>query len=159
MQIGQAPTYTMDLTAQGLPEPRLHPVNGNATTIDVPLYTDFKLHDICGGPSDPNAELLNQNQPAGSDSFFAGNRLFLTKRLWDVGSKPNHYHHGKYTTIRESILAHAGEAADAEKTFAGLSAYDQDSIIEFLKSLKVLPPGARALAIDEDGNPVQWPPK
>src|SRR5579883_312653 len=159
LQAGQAPTYTMDLTAQGLPEPRLRPANENATAIDVPLYTDFKLHDICGGPSDPNAEVLNQNEPAGSDSFFAGNRLFLTKRLWDIGSKPNHYHHGKYTTIRESILAHAGEAADAEKTFAGLSAYDQDSIIEFLKSLKVLPPGARALAIDEDGNPVQWPPK
>jgi hypothetical protein len=117
LQPGQAPTYTMDLTAQGLPEPRLRPIDGNSRTINVPLYSDFKLHDISNGPSDPNAEVLNQNAPAGSDGFFAGNRLFLTKRLWDIGSKPNHYHHGKYTTIRESILAHAGEAAAAEQAW------------------------------------------
>lgn len=159
LQVGQAPALTMDLTAQHLPEPRLRPINGNRTTINVPLYSDFKLHDICNGPSDPNVEVLNQNEPAGSDGFFAGNRRFLTRRLWDIGSKPNHYHHGRYTTIRESILAHAGEATAAERGFAGLSVYDQGSIIEFLKSLKVLPPGTRALAVDEDGNPVQWPPK
>jgi CxxC motif-containing protein (DUF1111 family) len=159
LQTGQAPVYTMNLTAHGLPEPRLRPINGTVSTISVPLYSDLKLHDICNGPNDPNIEVLNQNEPAGSDNFFAGNRFFLTKRLWDVGSKPNYYHHGRYTTIRESILAHGGEAAAAERAFAGLSMYDQGSVIEFLKSLKVLPPGARALAIDEDGNPVQWPPK
>ncbi len=156
LQPGLTPTYTMDLTAAGLPEPRLRPVNG---TISVSAYTDFKLHDISRGPDDPNVEVLNQNEPAGSAAFFGGNRYFLTKRLWDVGSKPNHFHHGRYTTIRESILAHAGEAAEAGGRFRELNVYDQGSIIEFLKSLRVLPPGTKELAIDEDGSPVQWPPK
>jgi hypothetical protein len=133
---GDGPTFTMDLTDPRLPHPRLRPVNG---VIHVPAYTDFKLHDICSGPDDPNAESIDQNQPAGSQAFFTGNRRFLTKRLWNVGSSPNHFHHGKFTTIRESILAHAGEAEDTRSSFANLSPYDQGSIIEFLKTLKVLP--------------------
>jgi hypothetical protein len=138
LQTGGAPNYTMDLTSNKLPSPRL---KAKKNVIMVPLYTDFKLHNICSGPTDPNGEALNQNQAAGSAAFFAGNQFFLTKRLWTVGSKPNHFHHGKYTTIRESILAHAGEALASEQAFAMLSAYDQGSIIEFLKTLKA--PGAK----------------
>jgi CxxC motif-containing protein (DUF1111 family) len=140
LRAGDGPTFTMDLTDPRLPHPRLRPVNG---VIHVPAYTDFKLHDICSGADDPNAEALDQNQPAGSEAFFAGNRRFLTKRLWSVGSSPNHFHHGKFTTIRESILAHAGEAEDTRNDFGNLSPYDQGSIIEFLKTLKVLPEGTK----------------
>jgi hypothetical protein len=151
-----APTLMMDLTDRLLPHPRLTPVEG---VVNVPAYTDFKLHDICTGPNDPNAEPINQNQPAGSPSFFAGNRYFLTKRLWNVGSSPNHFHHGKFTTIRESIMAHAGEAQASQTNFANLSPYDQGSIIEFLKTLKVLPAGTRSLIVDEHNRPIEWPPK
>ena len=98
------------------------------------------------------------SQPAGSRAFFAGNRYFLTKRLWNVGSSPNHFHHGKYTTIRESILAHAGEAQLSQTNFASLTSYEQGSIIEFLKTLKVLPAGTRSLVVDEHNRPIQWPP-
>lgn len=41
LQLGQAPAYRLDLTAPGLPEPRLRPENG---VVNVPAYTDFKLH-------------------------------------------------------------------------------------------------------------------
>lgn len=152
---GEAATLTMDLTNRLLPHPRLMPVNG---VIHVAAYTDFKLHDICTGPNDPNVEMIDQNQPAGSPAFFAGNRYFLTKRLWNVGSSPNHFHHGKYTTIRESIWAHAGEAQLTHDNFARLSSYDQGSIIEFLKTLKVLPAGTRSLVVDEHNRPIEWPP-
>ena len=152
---GDAPAFNMDLTDRLLPQPRLKPIN---RVIQVPAYTDFKLHDITSGANDPNAEVIDQNQPPGSAAFFAGNRYFLTKRLWNVGSTPNHYHHGKFTTIRESILAHAGEAQSSKDNFANLSSYDQGSIIEFLKTLQVLPAGTRALVVDEQGQPIQWPP-
>jgi len=108
---GDAATFTMDLTDRLLPRPRLMPVIG---AISVSAYTDFKLHDICSGPSDPNGEAIDQNQPAGSQAFFAGNQYFLTKRLWNMGSSPNHFHHGKFTTIRESVIAHAGEAQSSQ---------------------------------------------
>lgn len=152
---GDAATFTIDLTDRLLPRPRLTPVNG---VISVPAYTDFKLHDICSGPDDPNVEAIEQNQPSGAPAFFAGNRYFLTKRLWNVGSSPNHFHHGKFTTIRESIVAHAGEAQSTQTNFANLSPYDQGSIIEFLKTLKALPPGTRSLIVDEHNRPMEWPP-
>ena len=37
--------------------------------------------------------------------------------------------------------AHAGEALDSRRAFEAASAYDQDSVIEFLKTLQVPAPG------------------
>jgi hypothetical protein len=37
--------------------------------------------------------------------------------------------------------------------FKALSDYDRDAIIEFLKSLQVLPPGTPSLVVDENGRP------
>jgi len=42
---------------------------------------------------------------------------------------------------------------------ANLSPYDQCSIIEFLKTLKVLPPKARSLIVDGHNQPIDWPPE
>jgi len=120
------------LTSDELPLPRLKPANG---VIMVPLYTDYNLHDICKGPDDPNVEPLNANEKAGSAPFFGGNSKFLTRRLWAVGSKPNYFHHGQFTTIREAILNHFGEALPTQQAFSALTSYQQGSIIEFLKTL------------------------
>ncbi|MGH9652208.1 MAG: di-heme oxidoredictase family protein, partial [Bryobacteraceae bacterium] len=79
LQPGQAPTLSVDLASNDLPQPRLKPVHG---VVMVPVYTDFKLHDICRGLNDPNREALNQNVAPGSAAFFAGNERFLTRRLW-----------------------------------------------------------------------------
>jgi CxxC motif-containing protein (DUF1111 family) len=126
----------MDLTSEELPQPRLKPLNG---VVWVPLFTDFKLHDICSGPSDPNAEKLNANAKSGSDAFFAGNSRCLTRRLWAIGSKPNYFHHGQYITMREAILNYFGEALSTQRSFRILSIRDQGSIIEFLKTLALRP--------------------
>jgi hypothetical protein len=50
--------------------------------VEVPAYTDRKLHDICDGPSDANVEPLDQSQAPGSAEFFEGNYTFVTKKLW-----------------------------------------------------------------------------
>ncbi len=134
LQVGQAPTLSVDLSSEQLPQPRLRPDHG---VVMVPLYTDFKLHDICSGPSDPNIEPLNANTKAGSQEFFAGNTRFLTRRLWAVGSKPNFFHHGQFTTMREAILNHYGEALASQQAFDSLNSYQQGSIIEFLKTLRL----------------------
>jgi cytochrome c peroxidase len=132
-QPGDTPMVSVDLTSPYLPQPRLQPVNG---VVMVPLYTDFKLHDITRGAEDPNAETLNVNFKAGADGFFAGNRQFLTRRLWGVGSKPNYFHHGQFSTIREAILNHFGEATAQQQSFSQLNSYQQGAIIEFLKTMK-----------------------
>ncbi len=133
LQAGEVQPIAVDLASDDLPQPRLKPAGG---VLWVPLFTDFKLHDICRGPNDPNVEPLNANEKPGSPEFFAGNAKFLTRRLWAVGSKPNYFHHGQFTTIREAILAHAGEAASQEQRFSALNSDEQGAVIEFLKTLR-----------------------
>jgi hypothetical protein len=153
---GEAPPLAVDLTSGELPSPRLKPDESGVVYVEA--YTDLKLHDICAGPDDPNIEPLDMNQPAGSPGFFAGNRKFLTKKLWGAANEPPFFHHGKFTTMRQAVLAHAGEALASRQAFQSLPKYEQDSIIEFLKTLQVLPPGTRHLVVDENGKQKRWPP-
>jgi len=124
----------------------------------VPAYTDLKLHDITMGPGDPNREALDMNEPADSPAFFKGNRKFLTRKLWGTANEPPFFHHGQFTTLRQSVKAHDGEAKATRLAFEALGQYEQDCVIEFLKTLQVLPPGTRALIVDENGRPKHWPP-
>jgi hypothetical protein len=144
------------LNSKHLPSPRLHDDAQGKTW--VPAYTDFKLHDITSGLDDPNRESLNMHFAPGSPEFFAGNSKFLTKRLWGVGNSRPYFHHGKYTTLRQAIMAHAGEASASSDAFRALSDYEQGSIIEFLKTLQVLPEGTEALVVDQNGDARTWPP-
>ena len=123
-----------------MPTPRLDaPKRG---PLEVPAYTDLKLHDITTGFDDPNQEALDMNQPAGSDGFFAGNGKFLTRKLWDVGNTAPYGHRGDVTTITEAILLHGGEGRASRDAFVASSVDDQKSIVAFLKSLQVVPQGA-----------------
>lgn len=153
---GEGPTVKVDLGRRDLPSPRLRPQDG---VVWVPAYTDLKLHDICAGPEDPNIEPLNMHAAAGSEAFFGGNRRFMTRKLWGVANEPPYFHHGKYTTMRQAILAHAGEAEGVMKNWDGLSAYEQDTIVEFLKTLQILPPGTKHRVVNEDHHPKVWPPR
>lgn len=153
LQPGQAPPLRINLNDWTLPGARLQAVGG---VTRVPAYTDLKLHDVTSGPDDPNAEPLDQQQAAGTPGFFAGNRKFLTRKLWGVANEPPYFHHGKFTTLREAVLAHSGEALASRQGFEALSAYDRDSLIEFLKSLQVLPEWVKARVVDENYLPRGW---
>jgi hypothetical protein len=148
---GEAPEFSVDLSSNRLPGPRLKP--DGVGMVYVPAFTDLKLHDLCDGPDDPNREPLDMQHAPGSAEFFEGNRRFLTKRLWGAASEPPYFHHGRFTTLREAILAHGGEGRASRAAFQGLPAAAQNAVIEFLKSLQVLPRGTRALVVDENGNP------
>lgn len=156
LQGGQAPILSIDLTDKKLPGPRLRAVNG---VVQVPAFTDLKLHDITNGPGDPNREALDMQKPATDPAFFDGNSMFLTRKLWGTANEPPFFHHGQFTTLREAVTAHAGEAAAATSNFLALSASGQDAVIEFLKSLQVLPPHSTHLIVEEHGNPRPWPPR
>lgn len=153
-----APPLNMDLTNRELPAPRLQP-NADGVVI-VQAYTDLKLHDISATSDpalDPECEPLDQNQPAGSPGFFAGNCKFVTRKLWGFYNQGGAFmHHGKFTTAREAIEAHNGEALSERIAFDALSADQQNELVEFLKTLQVLPPGSQSLVVDELGNPKRW---
>ena len=154
-----APALTVDLTSNTLPLPRLRARDG---VVLVPAYTYLKLHDISATSdpaTDPECEPLDQNQPAGSPAFFAGNCKFITRKLWGFYNQGGAFmHHGKLTTAREAIETHNGEARKQRLAFEALPPDLQNDLVEFLKSLQVLPPGSRSLVIDEHGHPKDWPP-
>ncbi|NOT26204.1 MAG: hypothetical protein HOP16_08875 [Acidobacteria bacterium] len=152
-RVKDGPILSVDLTAQELPQPRLQPEGG---LLWVPAFTDLKLHDITDGPNDPNREPVDMNEPAGSEAFFRGNSKFVTRKLWGTANEPPYFHHGMYTTLREAVLAHGGEAAQARAAFNALPEAERDAIVEFLKSLQVLPPNTPATVIDERGQPRDW---
>jgi hypothetical protein len=147
-------TLLVNLNAKVLPWPRLSERDGITW---VPAFTDLKLHDITDGPDDPNREGLDMTQAAGSEAFFAGNGRFVTKKLWGAANERPYFHHGLFTTLREAILGHSGEALASRQAFQALSDYDRDSIIEFLKTLQVLPADSPSLVVDEEGRPRRWP--
>jgi mono/diheme cytochrome c family protein len=151
---GDAPPLVVDLNDQRLPGKRLT-TNHMGVTM-VPVFTDFKLHDITSGANDPNREPLNMLAPAGSPEFFAGNGRFLTKKLWGAANEPPYFHHGQFTTLREAILAHDGEALASRQAFENLTDYERDCVVEALKTLQALPPGSPSLVVDELGRPRQW---
>ena len=59
-------------------------------------------------------------------------------------------------TMREAIEAHRGAAEYSYDRWAGMSDYERDSIIEFLKTLRVLPEGTRHRVVDENFRPRRW---
>lgn len=156
LRAGTAQPITVDLNSLELPLPRLAPDPAQPEKVWVPAYTDFKLHDILD-PSDAG-EPLDMNQTPWTPKFRQGNRRFLTKRLWGAANEPPFFHHGLFTTLRQAVLAHAGEALHARRAFEGASEYDQDSLIEFLKTLQVLPPDTRHVIVDEHFHEKPWPP-
>jgi hypothetical protein len=158
LQFTGQPVYSLNLNSKDLPGPRLEQARNQDAAAYVPVFTDFKLHDITSGSENPNREALDMHEPAGSPGLFAGNSRFLTSRLWGVANQQPHFHHGKYTTLREATLAHYGEANATRLAFLSLDSSDRDAVIEFMKSLQVLPPGSVSRVVNERGEPKQWPP-
>jgi Di-haem oxidoreductase, putative peroxidase len=156
LRAGETRSLTVDLNNAALPQPRLKPAAPTADWLLIPVFTDFKLHDISDPADEYSAEPLDMNQNVWSPKFITGNRRFLTKRLWGCANEPPFFHHGLFTTLRQSVLAHSGEALDARRAFQGLPEYDQDSLIEFLKSLQILPSGTKELVVDEHYQPKKW---
>jgi hypothetical protein len=156
LRAGTTKVLAIDLNGLDLPLPRLARDAAQPNIVWVPAYTDFKLHDI-SDPGDPG-EPLDQNQTSWTPKFRQGNRRFLTKRLWGMANEPPFFHHGLFTTLRQSVLAHSGEALYSRTQYEHLTKYDQDSLIEFLKTLQVLPPGTPDLVVDENFQAKKWPP-
>jgi Di-haem oxidoreductase, putative peroxidase len=152
-QIDDGPSFRVNLNDPRLPSPRLDAERG---VVWVPAFTDLRLHDLCDGPDDPNREPLDMHAPAGTEAFFAGNCRFITRKLWGAANEAPYFHHGQFTTLREAVHAHGGEAAWSRARFDALPPDERDAVIEFLKSLQVLPPGTRSTVVDERGRPRFW---
>ena len=48
--------------------------------------------------------------------------------------------------------------SESRRRFESLTDYERDSVVEFLKSLQVLPPGTSSYIVDEHFKSRPWPP-
>ena len=64
------------------------------------------------------------------------NILVQTARLWGLADSAPYLHDGRATTITDAILEHGGEAQTSRDQFAGMSEFDQENLLVFLKSLR-----------------------
>ena len=69
---------------------------------------------------------------------------WITRKLWGFASEPPFLHHGRATLISEAILAHGGEAKLARDRFDNLPGTQKSEIVEFLKTLQVMPESNQA---------------
>ncbi len=136
--LNSGPSFRIDLTREG-EKPRLER-SGNQGAV-VRAYTDLKRHNLC---DDEIRVLCNEHLAQGRQDQDGrpGAEFFITRKLWDAGSSAPYGHRGNFTTLTEAILAHGGEARDSREDFVRLPAMDKQSVIRFLRSLQVLPPGA-----------------
>jgi len=128
--------FRFDLTRDG-EKPRLERAPGGGAV--VRCYTDLKRHNLGNDPLINNEKVIQAGVPT---------NVFITKKLWGFASEPPYLHNGCATTIRRATLAHGGEAQAARDAFAALPESDRACVIEFLKSLQVLPPEVRGLIVE-----------
>lgn len=127
--------FRFDLTRDGeWPRPKAEP-NGKVL---VRAFTDLKRHDLGTDPRINNERLIQGGVPTS---------VFITKRLWGFASEPSFLHNGCATLIGDAIDAHGGEALASRGAFLTLAPQDRASVVEFLKTLQVLPPGTPQLVI------------
>lgn len=131
---------SFDMTKEGEGPYLQRTKNGGAV---VAAYTDLKRHNLCDDEGSDDAiryycnEKLTQGRP--DQDGKPGTEFFLTRKLWDVGNSAPYGHRGDLTTITHAILAHGGEGRASRDAFAALAVEDQAAIVEFLKSLQVVP--------------------
>ncbi len=127
--------FRVDLTAAG---PGPHLKRQPDGSVLVPAFTDLKRHRM--GDLLDNELLIQDGVPTDE---------WLTRKLWGFASEPPFLHHGRATLISEAILVHGGEAEAARDRFAALTQDERAAVVEFLKTLQVLPEGADSLVITE----------
>lgn len=86
-------------------------------------YSDFLIHDMGAGLSDG----LAQNGSSGSE--------WRTTPLWGLRHRKFYLHDGRAKNLTEAILAHGGQAAESNKSYAKLSEQEKKDLLAFLNSL------------------------
>ena len=99
----------------------------------IPLFSDLKRHLVVDAQV---ASLGNELQA----QRFVERDVFLTPRLWGVGSTAPYGHRGDFRMLGEIIAAHGGDARFARDAYLDLPKEQRDNLIAFLRSLVIEAP-------------------
>ncbi len=99
----------------------------------VPMFSDLKRHLVV----DSDVSALGNELQA---QRFVERDVFLTPRLWGVGSTAPYGHRGDFRMLDEIIAAHGGDARFSRDAYLALGKDDRDSVLAFLRSLVIEAP-------------------
>lgn len=99
----------------------------------IPLFSDLKRHLIVDNEVNSLGNELQAQR-------FVERDVFLTPRLWGVGSTAPYGHRGDFRMLEEIIAAHGGEARFSRDAYLALEKGQRDTIIAFLRSLVIEAP-------------------
>ncbi len=99
----------------------------------IPLYSDLKRHLIVDDQVDALGNELQAQR-------FVERDVFLTPRLWGVGSTAPYGHNGQFRMLDEVIAAHGGDARFSRDAYLALDPHERDSVVAFLRSLVIEAP-------------------
>ena len=99
----------------------------------VPLFSDLKRHNMV----DDQVKALGNEVLA---QRFVERDVFMTPRLWGVGSTAPYGHKGNFHTLESIIAAHGGSARFSRDAYLAAMPSDQQDVIAFLRSLQILTP-------------------
>ena len=140
--------FSFDMTTNG-EIPRIQPRPGVSALVRP--FTDLKRHNL--NDADFN-HFDNEQLSQGSLLGFADpgdftipallrpTDEFLTRKLWEVGNSAPYGHRGDLSTITEAIYFHGGDARVERDAFFALTPTERDKIVQFLKTMQVVPPGS-----------------
>ncbi len=99
----------------------------------IPLFSDLKRHLMV----DAQVNALGNELQA---QRFVERDVFLTPRLWGVGSTAPYGHRGDFRSLDEIISAHGGEARFSRDAYLACDKPMRDDVIAFLRSLEIKAP-------------------
>ena len=99
----------------------------------IPLYSDLKRHLIVDSEVDALGDELQAQR-------FVERDVFLTPRLWGVGSTAPYGHRGDFRMLDEIIAAHGGEGRFSRDAYLALDSDKRDDVVAFLRSLVIEAP-------------------
>lgn len=97
----------------------------------IPLFSDLKRHVMI----DDQVKALGNEVLA---QRFVARDVFMTPRLWGVGSTGPYGHKGNFHTLESVIAAHGGKARFARDAYLAASPAGQQDVIAFLRSMQIV---------------------
>ena len=99
----------------------------------IPLFSDLRRHLVVDNVVNSLGNELQAQR-------FVERDVFLTPRLWGVGSTAPYGHRGDFRMLDEIIAAHGGDARFSRDAYLALDKPQRDSVIAFLRSLVIEAP-------------------
>ena len=127
-------------------------------TIDAPIFSDLKTHDMGKFLTDPAPPLPAQGTDVAG--IVTVPERYLTRPLWGVADSGPWLHDGRATTLRDAILMHGdsptGSGSDAARVidaFENLTAAQQQAVVDFLLTLRLPLPNPAPAATSAKAKP------